>query len=45
MLNNFFSNIVKNLKLEYENLNLDLKNVKDPVFKAKHPSITTMKEK
>ena len=51
VLNNFFSNIVTNLKIpEYENLNLNSENVKDPVFKAilkykNHPSIIAIKEK
>ena len=35
VLNNFFSNIVKNLIiLEYENLNSNIENIKDRVFKA-----------
>ena len=34
-LNKVFSNIVKNWKIpEYEHLNSDFENVKDPVFKA-----------
>ena len=45
VLNEFFSNIVKNLKIpEYENLNPNFEKVKDPVFNAilkykNHPSI------
>ena len=44
VLNEFFSNIVKNLKIpEYENLNPNFEKGKDPVFKAiwkykNHPS-------
>ena len=35
VLNNFFSNIVKNLKIpEYENLDPNFENVKDPIFRA-----------
>ena len=35
VLNNFFSNIVKKLKIpEYENLNSIIENIKDPVFRA-----------
>ena len=35
VLNNFFSNTVKNLIiLEYENLNSNIENIKDRVFKA-----------
>ena len=35
VLNNVFSNIVKNLIiLEYENLNSNIENIKDRVFKA-----------
>ena len=35
VLNNFFSNIVKNLIiLEYENLNSNIENIKDRVFKT-----------
>ena len=51
VLNNFFSNIVKNLKIpEYENLDPNFENVKDPIFRAilkykNHPSITAIKEK
>ena len=51
VLNEFFSNIVKNLKIpEYENLNPNFEKVKDPVFKAilkykNHPSIIAIKEK
>ena len=51
VLNKFFSNIVKNLKIpEYENLNPNFENVKDPVFKAiwkykNHSSIIAVKEK
>ena len=51
IVNNFFSNIVKNFKFpEYGNLNSNSENVKDPVFKAiskykKHPSIIAIKEK
>ena len=49
--NNFFSNIVKNLKIpEYKNLNTNIENVKDPVFRAilkykNQPSIIAIKEK
>ena len=49
VLNEFFSNIVKNLKIpEYENLNRNVQNVKDPVLKAilkyrNHPSIIEIK--
>ena len=45
VFNNFFSNIVKNLKIpEYKNLNTNIENVKDPVFREilkykNHPSI------
>ena len=51
VLNEFFSNIVKNLKIpEYENLNCNIQKVKDPVLKAtlkykNHPSIIAIKEK
>ena len=51
VFNNFFSNIVKNLKIpEYKNLNTNIENVKDPVFRAiwkykNHPSIIAIKEK
>ena len=51
VLNNFFSNIVKNLKIpEYENIDPNFENVKDPIFRAiskykNHPSITAIKEK
>ena len=51
VLNEFFSNIVKNLKIpEYENLNRNFQKVKDPVLKAilkykNHPSIIAIKEK
>ena len=51
VLNEFFSNIVKNLKIpEYENLNCNFQKVKDPVLKAilkykNHPSIIAIKEK
>ena len=51
VLNNFFSNIVKNLKIpEYENLDRNFENVEDPVLRAilkykNHPSITVIKEK
>ena len=35
VLNNFFSNIVKNLKIpEHENLDPNFENVKDPIFRA-----------
>ena len=50
-MNNFFSNIVKNLKIpEYENLDPNFENVKDPILRAilkykNHPSITAIKEK
>ena len=51
VFNNFFSNIVKNLKIpEYKNLNTNIENVKDPVFRAilkykNHSSIIAIKEK
>ena len=51
VLNNFFSNIVKNLKIpEYENLDQNFENVEDPVLREilkykNHPSITVIKEK
>ena len=51
ILNEFFSNIVKNLKIpEYENLNRNFEKVKKPVLKAilkykNHPSITAIREK
>ena len=51
VLNNFFSNIVKRLKIpEYENLDRNFENVEDPVLRAilkykNHPSITVIKEK
>ena len=51
VLNNFFSNIVKDLKItEYENLDRSFENVEDPVLRAilnykNHPSITVIKEK
>ena len=50
VLNKFFSNIVKNLKIpEYENLSSNFEKVKDPVFKAilkyNHSSIIVIKEK
>ena len=51
VLNNFFSNIVKNLKIPgYKNLNSNIENIKDPVFRAvlrfkKHASIIAIKEK
>ena len=51
VLNEFFSNIVKNLKIpEYENLNRNFEKFKDPVLKAilkykNHPSIIAIKEK
>ena len=51
VLNEFFSNIVKNLKIpKYENLNCNIQKVKDPVLKAtlkykNHPSIIAIKEK
>ena len=51
VLNEFFSSIVKNLKIpEYENLNPNFENVKDPFFKVIlkykiHPSIIAIKEK
>ena len=50
-MNNFFSNIVKNLKIpEYENLDSNFENVEGPVLRAilkykNHPSITVIKEK
>ena len=51
VFNNYFSNIVKNLKIpEYKNLNANIENVKDPDFRAilkykNHPSIIAIKEK
>ena len=51
VMNEVFSNIVKNLKIpEYENLNCNFQKVKDPVLKAilkykNHPSIIAIKEK
>ena len=51
VLNEFFSNIAKNLKIpEYENFNHNFENVKDPVLKANlkyknHPNIIARKEK
>ena len=51
VLNNFSSNIVKKLKIpEYENLNSNIENIKDPVFRAilkykNHPSIIAINEK
>ena len=50
VLNNFSSNIVKNVKIpEYENLDRNFENVEDPVLRAilkyNHPSITVIKEK
>ena len=50
VLNKFFSNIVKNLKIpEYENLSSNFEKVKDSVFKAilkyNHSSIIVIKEK
>ena len=51
VLNNFFSNIVKKLKIpEYENLNFNIENIKDSVFRAilkykNHPSIIAINEK
>ena len=51
VLNEFFSNIVKILKIRgYENLNRNFQKVKDPVLKAilkykNHPSIIAIKEK
>ena len=51
VFNNFFSNIVKNLKIsEYKNLNTNIENVQDPVFRAilkykNHPSTIAIKEK
>ena len=51
VLDNFFSNIVKNLKIPgYENLNSNIENIKDAVFRAvlrfkKHASIIAIKEK
>ena len=50
-LNEFFSNIVKNVKIpEYENLNRNFEKFKDPVLKTilkyeNHASIIAMKEK
>ena len=51
VLNEFFSNIVKNVKIpEHENRNRNFEKVKDPVLKAilkykNHPSIIAIKEK
>ena len=49
VLNNFFSNKVISLKIpEYENLNLNFENIKDPVFKAifiKTTRVSLRKEK
>ena len=51
VLNNFFSNAVKNLEIpEYHNFNSNIENVKDLVFRAilKHknqPSIIAITEK
>ena len=51
VVNEFFSNIVKNLKIpEYESLHRSFEKVKDPVLKAilkhkNHPSIIATKEK
>ena len=51
ILNEFFSNIVKYLKIpEYENLNRNFEKVKDPALKAilkykNHPSVIAIKEK
>ena len=51
VMNNFLSNIIKNLKMsEYENLNPNFENVKDPDFKAilkykNHLSTIVIKEK
>ena len=51
VFNNFFSNIVKNIKIpEYKNLNTNIENVKDPFLRAilkykNHPSIIAIKEK
>ena len=51
VLNEFFLNIVKNVKIpEYESLNCNFGNVKDPVLKAilkykNNPSIIAIKEK
>ena len=51
VLNEFFLNIVKNVKIPmHENLNRNFENVKDPALKAilkykNHPSITAIKEK
>ena len=51
VLNEFFSNTVKNIKItEHENLNRNFEKVKYPVLKAilkykNHPSITAIKEK
>ena len=50
-MNHFFSNIVKNLKIpENDNLNSNVENVKDTVFRAiwkckNHPSIIAIREK
>ena len=51
VLNEFFSNIVKNVNIpEYENLNRNFENVKDPVLKEiwkykNNPGIIAIKEK
>ena len=51
VLNKFFVNIIKNLKIPgYENLNPNFENVKDPAFQAilkykNHPSIIAIKAK
>ena len=51
ILNEFFLNIIKNLKIpEYENLNRNFEKVKDSVLKAilkykNHPSTIVIKEK
>ena len=51
VLNNFFSNIIKKLKIpEYENLNSSIENIKDPDFRAilkykNHPSIIAINGK
>ena len=48
---NFLSNIVKNLKIrEYKNLNSNIENIKDLVFRVilkykNYPSVIAIKEK
>ena len=51
VLNNFFSNIIKNLEIpQYNQVDPICRNIKDPVIKAiikyrNHPSIITIKER